>query len=314
MTRLAQICRKLAARQPPDLAVDAPVNLAQAWPAAFFGLDRTDFWAAADADTHEAVVRTCAAGLLVEALGIERTAMDYCASRILTTDDPVEKQVYAFTAADEARHYHWLAALAGPTLTAAEPDAFTHFLRRLVEGGSALALSYLLQIILEGWGIHHYQQLEAHAQDARLAAVMAGIARDEALHYAAGVAHFDAAHLGPADRAFIREALVALCTLLACGPLSVLGVVERAAGGFDAQQRRATFDALQDRPAIQQRLNLLARYIGQAGMEQELAMLESQGLLTVMPSEAALALYGEASETSWEHRFATGSRPKVGRL
>ncbi|QNM94776.1 ferritin-like domain-containing protein [Chitinimonas koreensis] len=294
MSTLAQVCRKLAVRRPgTPLGEDAaPVDLAQAWPAAFFRLDRSAWWPGADAAGRAALLSRCAAGLLVEALGIERTAMDYCAGRVLASADPLEKQVYAFTAADEARHYHWLATLAGDALCAAPPDAFTRFLQRLVAEGSPHAQSYLLQVILEGWGIHHYQRLAAHATDARLAAAMAGIAQDEALHYAAGVAHFDAGRLDAADRALVRAALAELCTMLACGPLAVLGALETAAGGFGAAERIEAFEALFDREATQAKLDQLARYVAHGGMEGEAAALAAGGLLRPLPAESCLALYG----------------------
>ncbi|MBL8508435.1 ferritin-like domain-containing protein [Chitinimonas sp. JJ19] len=292
MSTLEQVCRKLATRLPANhVATQAP-SLATLWPADFFRLPATAFWQQATAAQHDQLLHHCAGALLREALGIERTAMDYCARRVLATEDALEKQVYSLTGADEARHYHWLCSIADPASIAAEPDSFTRFLQRLVAEGSPQVQSYLLQIILEGWGIHHYQRLARHANDAAVSAVMNGIAQDEALHYAAGVAHFDAARLDEAERGFIRAALAELCAMLACGPLSVLGVVETVAGGFDEATRLRTLVALADPAQTEEKLQQLARYIRHNGMEAEADWLAAEGLLSPMPAEMGLCYYG----------------------
>ena len=292
MSTLEQVCRKLATRMPANHVAPQTSSLATLWPAGFFRLPDTAFWQQATAAQRDQLLYHCASALLREALGIERTAMDYCAHRVLATEDALEKQVYSLTGADEARHYHWLCSVADPATIAAAPDSFTRFLQRLVAEGSPHAQSYLLQIILEGWGIHHYQHLARHANDAAVSAVMNGIAQDEALHYAAGVAHFDATRLTEAERGFIRAALAELCTMLACGPLSVLGVLETVAGGFDDATRLQTLAALADTARTEEKLQQLARYIRHSGMEAEADWLAREGLLNPMPAEMGLRYYG----------------------
>lgn len=292
MISLQRVCDKMLARPgPPAINSATP---APAWGAEFFRWPHTRYWQAAGAEQQTKLCHAAAATLLREALGIERTAMTYCAQRILASDDAVEQQVYSLTAADEARHYAWLCRISDPATIAQPPDAFGRFLQQVVAAGSPHALSYLLQIILEGWGIEHYLRLARHAQQPAVQQVMAGIARDEGLHYAAGIAHFDAGQLSAADHSFIRQTLATLCQMLACGPLALLEVLEHAAGGLSADERAASFDALFDRPQTAQRLQRLARFVACAGMAGEAAWLEQQGLLTPMSAEAGLRIYGDA--------------------
>jgi len=107
MSTLEQVCRKLATRLPANHVAPQASSLATLWPAGFFRLPDTAFWQQATAAQRDQLLYHCASALLREALGIERTAMDYCAHRVLATEDALEKQVYSLTGADEARaKYH----------------------------------------------------------------------------------------------------------------------------------------------------------------------------------------------------------------
>ncbi len=288
---MEKVCEKLAYRFPSDRRANGHPDLSRIWSDSFFRLPATPIWDQLTERMQEAVQHQCSSGVLREALGIERTAMDYCARRVLVTDCPMEKQVYSLTAADEARHYHWLCSVSDPATIEAPPDAFTTFLAKLVVAGEPDSLSYLLQIILEGWGIGHYQRLAAATEDPEVRRVLFGIARDEGLHYAAGVAHFDRTRLSKTDRAFIRQALSELCAMIACGPLSILAALEQAAGGLRADERSGCLAALQDNAGLQRRLQQLGRFIAQGGMEDEAVWLAEHGLLSPWTVPAALAHY-----------------------
>lgn len=288
---LESVCRKIACRPATDLRADVPCDPSRIWREEFFGLHRTRYWLSANTASRETLVMRCASNVLREALGIEREAMDYCAKRVLAAEDAVEKKVYCLMAAEEARHYHWLDSLVSPLTTDLSPDAFALFLKRLVAEGTPLAQSYLLQIILEGWGISHYRRLGAGSRDPVTARIMLGIARDEGLHYAAGAAHFDALLLTDNERDFIRGALAELCTMLACGPLAVLRETEVCAGGFGKSERMQTLENLQEDGLLSARLEHLARFVAHKGMAGEADWLRSKGLLTPLPTEASLRLY-----------------------
>lgn len=291
MATLESICRKLVDRNPTTAVLGKRPDLVNMWPAEFFRLPLLNFWRDADDSARDEIRHGCSVTVLREALGIERTAMDYCAARVMEAEDALEKQVYCLTAAEEARHYHWLCMITDPATVAMAPDAFTRYLQRLVAEGTPNSQSYLLQVILEGWGIGHYQRLAAHASTADVAAVMSGIARDEGLHYAAGVAQFDASRLTAADGQFVRGALVELCTMVGSGPLGVLGVVERAVGGLGQTGRRSIFEKLTDPIATARRLNELAQFIARQGMDGEAAWLAEQGFLEPLPAGVGLGYY-----------------------
>lgn len=288
---LDSVCRKIASRTASDLRADSPRDPRQIWREEFFGLHRTRFWRSANSAARENLLIRCASNVLREAMGIEHEAMDYCAKRVRIAEDAVEKQVYCLMAAEEARHFHWLDSLVAPLGANPAPDPFTVFLKRLVAEGTPLAQSYLLQVILEGWGISHYRRLGAGSGDPVVSRVMFGIARDEGLHYAAGVAHFDASLLTGHEREFIRVALAELCTMLACGPLAVLHETEVSAGGFGKSERKRTLENLQDEGLSAARLEHLARFVAHQGMAGEADWLRRQGLLTPFALEASLRLY-----------------------
>ncbi|HMX69217.1 ferritin-like domain-containing protein [Accumulibacter sp.] len=293
MTRptLESVCRRMARRRSTDLSADPADDRRDTWNAAFFRLPYTRYWHSAKQVERDALLARCTANVLGEALGVEAQAMDYSAKRVLAADNLIEKQVYSLIAAEEARHHRWLSGLQPTVVESGTPAAFAGLLARLVREASPLAQSYLLQIVLEGWGISHYRRLAAASLDAGATRLFAAIAQDEGLHYAAGIAHFDASRLTGAERAFIRIALAELCTLLACGPLAVLHEVERSAGGFAPVERAQAFADLLDRCALRERLDHLARFVAHQGMEADAIWLREQGLLAPLPAATSLHLY-----------------------
>ena len=278
---LESVCRKIACRPATDLRADVPCDPSRIWREEFFGLHRTRYWLSANAASRETLVMRCASNVLREALGIEREAMDYCAKRVLAAEDAVEKKVYCLMAAEEARHYHWLDSLVSPLTTDLSPDAFALFLKRLVAEGTPLAQSYLLQIILEGWGFH-YRRLGAGSRDPSLPASCSGIARDEGLHYAAGAAHFDALLLTGNERDFIRGRWPNWAPCVACGPLSACAKPKFARRIWKVRANADAGELARGRFAVRtsRTLGLIRRPQGHGG---EADWLRSKGLLTPLP-------------------------------
>ena len=79
---------------------------------------------------------------------------------VLTAEEEDERHLFALIGAHEARHAGWLAAWLAPGVP--EPDPFNRFIAGLAAIGTPQALAFLLQVVLEGFGITHYSALAAH--------------------------------------------------------------------------------------------------------------------------------------------------------
>ena len=77
--------------------------------------------------------------------------------------------LYSLFAADEAAHFHWIRAYAPAAAIADGPgNPFLRLLDELLRTEDAPTLCYLVQVVLEGWGIHHYHALAKASLDADL--------------------------------------------------------------------------------------------------------------------------------------------------
>ena len=153
---LRRAADRIGRHRPPPTAPDGTRPL---WDAAFFGLDRVACFGEADTETRQSVLADCAAGMLAESWHIERCGIDYCARMTLTAEDDDERRLFALIGADEARHAGWLAPWLAPGVP--EPAPFNRFIAGLAAIGTPQALAFLLQVVLEGFGITHYSALAA---------------------------------------------------------------------------------------------------------------------------------------------------------
>jgi rubrerythrin len=182
----------------------------------------------------------------------------------LATEGDDERRMFALIGADEALHASWLA----PWIEAAAPpeDPFNRFIAGIAAAGNPQPLAFLLQVVLEGFGIAHYGTLAAHCRDRGLAATFARLAQDEALHHAGGLAAFRADRLTEADRRFLIEAAFTFLQMIRCGPQAVVAAVDHALGLRDQRDAAGVFAALDAEAQSADRLVRLRRLMAQPGM------------------------------------------------
>ena len=258
---LRRAADRLARRHVGPAAPDGTLPL---WDAAFFGLDRVARFRDSRAAVQREVLDACAAGLLGESWRIERCGIDYCARMTLAAEGDDERRLFALIGADEAMHAAWLA----PWIAAAAPaeDPFNRFIAGIAAAGNPQPLAFLLQVVLEGFGIAHYGTLAAQCRDDGLAATFTRLAQDEALHHAGGLAAFRTGRLTDADRRFLTEAAFTFLHMIRCGPQAVVAAVDQAIGLRDQGDAAGVFAALDAEAQSADRLVRLRRLMAQPGM------------------------------------------------
>lgn len=261
------------------------------WDARYFGLQRVESFSKADAASQASVLSGCAAALLNESSMIERSGVAFCAKMVLLVESIEEKRLFALIGADEATHSAWLE----PWIVNATADAdpFNRFITGLVETGSAQPLTYLLQVVLEGFGIVHYSGLAAQCRDPALAAALAAMAQDEALHHGAGLAAFSAAWLGAPEKAFVSEAAYAFLQMIRSGPQSVVAAVDCAVGVDSVADAATLFEELDCMRSSAAKLERLQRLMAQPGMEWLIDELDRKGaFVPCTPAQCAQIYVG----------------------
>lgn len=261
------------------------------WPASFYNLDRVGLYNDASADQKRKILCRCARGLLHEAYFIEKSGLSYCAKMILLAETTDVKQAYSHIAADEATHLQWITPYIPEEERGRPSGAFLEFLGGLVEQCDANTLAYLVQVILEGWGLHHYSRLAKGCLDSNLQNLLRHIYRDEAMHHRAGEIVFDGRLVSSSDEKLIANALRTYTEFVRVGPQEIVTAVEQVLGGLSSQQKLTVFTELQCERTSAKKLNILRDLMSVPAMESQIASLEEMNCFTPYSPEACVALH-----------------------
>ncbi len=255
------------------------------WNAEHFDLHKVSYFRDSDASVQRAIVGQCSQALLREAFCIEKTGMTYCAKLALLAESVEERMVYSQQGADEATHLAWVTPYVLDAQNV-EPGPFLDLLGTTVEQGDKSSLVFLMQIVLEGWGLSHYKRLEQHCQHPQLKARLHEIVRDEALHHGSGRALFDGPATTQKQRVYMREYLASLLEMVRLGPQSVVATLDQTLGGLSKKQKETVFEALDCQRSSAANLSVLRELMCGEGVDDIVSELDA--LNAFAPQSAAV--------------------------
>lgn len=236
----------------------APPGNDAPWDASYFGLDRVAVFRRAPAETRRRILAGCAEDVLREASGVERLGLTFAARMVLLAETTEARMTYSLFGADEAMHLAAISRyLARPEADMPPRDPFLCLLTEAVSEGPRLALAFVVQVVLEGWGLVHYRALSRGCRSPDMAATFAGILRDEALHHGAGQAVLRRAALPAFDRAWAADVLVRLLEMVQAGPQRVVARLTAATGPLSRGGRARVFEELDAEAGAGRTLDLL---------------------------------------------------------
>lgn len=158
------------------------------WGAERFGLQRSSAFRSLPPSAQEQILLRLTELNLALSYYIEKSGHHYAAKMILTSPTCEEKTFYALMASEEATHLRlfmnsmWF-----------EPTLQTHFhpllpiLAETIQWGTHDCLVFVIQVLLEGFGIAHYSALRETCIDENLKNNFQAILRDEAKHHGVGL-------------------------------------------------------------------------------------------------------------------------------
>jgi rubrerythrin len=229
-------------------AADQPANagaLETYWPAAHFGLDRVAIFRDASAEEQARIFAGCSRDVLAESYFIEKSGMVFAAKMTLLAESAQERMLYSLFAADEAVHFNWIANYAASESVAGFIDnAFIRLLDEILQSADKPALTCIVQVVLEGWGISHYHALMRDCLDGDLRATFEKIIKDEARHHASGVILLNEQQPTANQQTAIIDALRRLLLMVQVGPQAVVAQIERVQGHLSSAQREKVFAEL----------------------------------------------------------------------
>jgi hypothetical protein len=214
------------------------------WDASFYGLQNVTWYSELSASRQESVLAELSRGFLREACFIERFGFDYTSKLMLLSETIEEKSTFALMASDEARHLNGML----PFLDFEPGNSYTReplvmLLADILRSDDRQGLIFLLQALLEGYGLFHYSHLMHGCNNAELQAAIGRILKDEGFHHASGVSMLDEKEMTPLTREFLYDMIAQLVAIIQQNN-GVLTALEQELGGLTRAQKKSVLEQI----------------------------------------------------------------------
>jgi hypothetical protein len=255
------------------------------WDAAHFGLEKVQIFQDSSQQEQAEILRRCSGGLIEEAYFIEKAGVGYMAKMVLLAETTEERMLYALFSSDEVAHLAQISRFLPEKGLVGTDDPFLRFLADLVETQDKTVLLFVLQVVLEGWGLSHYRNLAKDCVNPQMAALFEGFLQDESRHHGTGVTLFNQMFVSPVSRATIIETLALFLQMVRVGPQSVVAAIEQVKGHLSRQQKLSIFEELDTLTHSGTRLNLLRSLMRGEAAGIIVQELEDRGAFQPFPAE-----------------------------
>ncbi|MBF2065186.1 MAG: ferritin-like domain-containing protein [Calothrix sp. C42_A2020_038] len=227
------------------------------WSTEHFDLNKVKIFIDSSHEEQAQILHLCNQALLEEAYLIEKAGVGYMSKMVLLAETTEERMLYALFSADEVTHLAQISSFL-PSEIVATNNPFLQLLAEVAETSDKAVLIFVLQVILEGWGLTHYRNLAKNCQRAQLKAILQSFLEDESRHHATGVRLCEQMSIeNQATQKTIFEILASFLQMVQVGPQGVVAAVEQVKGGLSRQQKITIFQELGAEYHSSSRLNLL---------------------------------------------------------
>jgi hypothetical protein len=279
--------------------IEAPIydSLTLAWPASLYTLHQSKLYASLNEATQQQIVRACNNFVLTESYFIEKAGLAYCAKMISLGETTEIRQMYGLIASDEAVHLSWLAPYLTHSQRVNPQGKFIQHISGMIEQCDANTLYFLIQTVLEGWGIAYYKTLGKACQWPSLQETLLNIVKDEAIHHNTGVALFDPRRLTKQHEVDILDGMKRYCDILRVGAQNIVACIEQYTGPLSLEALTALFSALEAEHSALVKLKVLTNIMRQPVTEKWLDELEADGYLKPYSPEECAKVYSSFAKS-----------------
>lgn len=252
------------------------------WDAACFNLSNCRLFTDAAAQEQQQILQLASQALLAESYAIERAGVGYMAKMTLLAETTEERMLYALFSADETTHLAQLMPFVAEPDALGDEDPFLQLLESLLMTGDRTALIFVIQVVLEGWGLSHYRTLSKHCRHRELGELFRSFLAAESRHHGAGILLFEGEQLSSKSRGLIVETLARFLQMVQVGPQRLVSAIAQVKGGLSHAQQVQLFTELDTETQSNERLSLLRSLITQASTDIA-QQLDQYGLFTPLP-------------------------------
>lgn len=259
-----------------DRIITSDPNSAPYWDATHFGLERVTIFQDASRGEQQAIAQFASQGLLTEAYFVEKAGMGYMSKMALLAETLEERMLYALFAADETTHLAQIRSFL-PEEPVGTHDVFLRFLADLVETEDKTVLLFMIQVVLEGWGMSHYHNLAKGCRSPQLSKLFEQFLQAEARHHGTGVTLFNQYSLSTQSREALLEALTLFLRMVQVGPQRVLAAIAQVKGDLSRSQQIQILQELETEVQSGTRLNYLRSLMQKTNAQHIIQELEERG-------------------------------------
>jgi hypothetical protein len=206
------------------------------WGKERYHLEKSSFFTKLDIEIQSKILRRITELNLSLSAYIEKSGHNYGAKMILLSESMQEKSLYALFTAEEAIHLKEFSNFMN-----FEPDPKLHWhpmlnpLADAIKDGEKNTCTYIIQVLLEGFGMSHYKGLKEDCLYSPLKKAYERILIDEAKHHGTGLILSKEANISKIEKEQIFEYSRAFILSLQSADW-ILNTTEQFSGGLSSDQ------------------------------------------------------------------------------
>lgn len=243
-----------------DISISQSLTDNKIWNADSFGIQNTELFNNLKEDQQDSLIKKLSFDRLEEAYHVEHYGMSFASKMSLMAKNLQEQQLYCVVASEEASHLKMVYALLGEQKKEICTNGFSDFLKEVIYAGDRELLIFIVQVLLEGWGLDHYKILGDTALDKDVQSIFYQIVKDESAHHGSGVVLFNEKDLSHTQINRIVDYMKVFLEMIQVGPASLLSSVEKTINSDLSQNQRETFlREINAEAETQRKMNLIIK-------------------------------------------------------
>ncbi|MHC5761264.1 ferritin-like domain-containing protein [Nostoc sp.] len=254
------------------------------WDVEFLNLHQVKIFQQSNINEQSTILELANRSLLEESYFIEKAGVGYMAKMVLLAETVEERMLYGLFTADEATHLHQISHFLPEMELIRTDDPFLHLLSEVVESADKTVLLFVLQVVLEGWGLSHYRRLAKECRYPVLAELFSSFLQSESRHHATGTTLFNQITVSAFSQTTIIDVLAQFLFMVQVGPQSLLAAIEQVKGHLTRSQKIQILEELDTETHSGTRLQILRSLMGGTSAKSILQTLEERGAFEPLPA------------------------------
>lgn len=264
------------------------------WNECFYNLSNSKLFNSLHPAQKESILVQLNQSTIHELTQIEKAGTKVAQSIAEKSTCTEEQMLYAMISGEEVNHYYALASYLPEDVLKRPENEFVQIIEKVIKLKERAQFNFVVQIILEGFGVHYFNSLRQHCLSEDLKKTLEMIIQDEARHHGAGIVSFKSSGDSSLNSANLRpvfNSIKDVLMLFRVGPLTVLNTIEQTIGELSDRTRLELLSDIQAVKSAQDYLNIFKKLIQQAEAIEMLKELDAEGCFSPFGIEQMNSIY-----------------------